>query len=197
MASDHGPDRTEPSVSDLTPLDARRVRSCVDRQGGGVLLRRRSPSTSLETGHQFCSARSCQPQRECLIFGVTGCCLALVDQTTCRHGCPILGAERERANRRHVRSDAVTIANSTLLTCGNTVDQRCRRRVHQVVVLDITHVGAHGSEQHLLGAWDAGRGRPLDGRLDLPQAGALSERGQDRVPDRHCPAARAAAIGKR
>ena len=53
-----------------------------------------------------------------------------------------------------------------------------------------------GSEQHLLAAGDASRRRPFDGRLDLPQAGALSERGQDRIPDRHRPAARAAAIGK-
>src|SRR6185312_4308341 len=31
-------------------------------------------------------------------------------------------------------------------------------------------------EQHLLGAGDAGRGRRLDDRLDLPQAGVLGER---------------------
>src|SRR5690348_8714525 len=32
-------------------------------------------------------------------------------------------------------------------------------------------------EQYLLGAGDAGRGCRLDGRLDLPQAGVLGERG--------------------
>ena len=54
----------------------------------------------------------------------------------------------------------------------------------------------NGSEQHLLATGDASRGRLLDGRLHLPQAGAGSERGQDRIPDRNCLAARDAATGK-